>query len=114
MDVFIPMYSLIEYSNIYSKTSRILWKYSNDESVVNDNGAIVNFAANITGSSFKFKDKITGQTSGYVTKGVEMLIPLKYLSTFWRTLEIHLINCEINLILSWSANFIIASTAVAN
>ena len=42
------------------------------------------------------------------------MVPLKYLSNFWRTLEIPLINCEINLILAWSANCVIVSTNVAN
>ena len=42
------------------------------------------------------------------------MVPWKYLSHFWRTLEMSLINCEINLILTWSANCVIVSTAVAN
>ena len=42
------------------------------------------------------------------------MVPLKYLSNFWRTLEIPLINCEINFILTWSANCLIISTDVAN
>ena len=47
-------------------------------------------------------------------KNVEIMVPLKYLSNFWRTLEMPLINCEINLILTWSANCVIVSTNVAN
>ena len=81
LDVVILMYSLIEYSNSYSKTSRILWKYCSDQSAVNDDGAIVNFPANAT-SFFKFKDKVTHKTSGDKTKNVEIMIPLKYLSNF--------------------------------
>ena len=42
------------------------------------------------------------------------MAPLKYLSKFWRTLEILLINCEINLILTWSKSCIIASNTAAN
>ena len=42
------------------------------------------------------------------------MVPLKYLSNFWRILEMSLINCEINLILTWSANCVIVSTNVAN
>ena len=41
------------------------------------------------------------------------MVPLKYLSSFWRTFEMPLINCEINLILTWSANCVI-SNAPAN
>ena len=42
------------------------------------------------------------------------MVPLKYLSNFWRTLEMPLINCEVNLILTWSANCVIIYTNVAN
>ena len=42
------------------------------------------------------------------------MVPLKYLSNFWRTLEMPLINCEVELILTWSRNCVIISTNVAN
>ena len=42
------------------------------------------------------------------------MVPLKYLSNFWRTLEMPLINCEVNLILTWSTNCIIIYTDIAN
>ena len=42
------------------------------------------------------------------------MVPIKYLSKFWRTLEMHSINCEVNLILTWSANCVIVSTNIAN
>ena len=42
------------------------------------------------------------------------MVLLKYLNNFWRTLEMPLINCEINLILSWFANCPIVSTAALN
>ena len=42
------------------------------------------------------------------------MAPLKYFSNFWRTLEMPLINCEINLTLTWSANYVIVSTVAAN
>ena len=61
--------------------------------------------------SLKFKSKITGRTPvNGNTKNVERAVPLKYLSNFWRTLEIRLINCEINLILTWPENCIIAKS----
>ena len=63
--------------------------------------------------TLKQKKKI-GQTGTNGRKDLEIMAPLKYLSTFWRTLEIALINCEINLILTWSANFVIVSTAKSN
>ena len=57
---------------------------------------------------------MTGQTGDNGTKTVEIMVSLKYLSNFWRTLQMPLINCEINLILTWSTNFVIISTNVAN
>ena len=57
---------------------------------------------------------MTGQTGDDGTKNVETAIPLKYLSNFWRTLEMPLINCEINLIPTWNANCVIVSTNIAN
>ena len=92
IDILMPMYNLIEYSDNYSKTSGSLWQYYKDDP--NDN---------ITQSeSFKSKIKITGKTpAAGNTKNVEIIVPLKYLSSFWRTLEMPLINCEVNLILIW-------------
>ena len=48
-----------------------------------------------------FKQKITDKTGNDGTKDVEIMISLKHLSNFWKTLEILLINCEINLIPPW-------------
>ena len=109
------MYNLIEYSDNYSKTSGSLWQYCKDIPAVNNDGDIVNFnGANAT-DSFNFKTKITGQTdnNGRIDN-VEIMVPLKYLSNFWRTLEMPWINCEVNLILTWSADCVIIYTNVAN
>ena len=57
---------------------------------------------------------MAGQTEDDGTKNVEIMDPLKYLSNFWRTVEMPLINCEINLILTWSENCVIVSTDVEN
>ena len=101
-DIFIvmPMYNLIEYSDNCSKTCGSLWKYQKDDT--NDT---------ITQSeSFKSKIKITGKTpAAGNTKHVEIARPLKYLSNFWRTLEIPLTNCEVNFILPSSKDCVISS-----
>ena len=83
-----PMCNLIEYSDNYSKTSGSLWQFYRDDR--NDN---------ITQSeSLKSKIKITRQTpADGNTKNVEIVVPLKYYSNFWRTLEMPWINCEISL-----------------
>ena len=83
-----PMYNLIEYSD---KTSGSLWQYFRDKSddYIEDS------------ESFKSKIKITGKTPNTGNeKDVEIMVPLKYLSNFWRTLEMPLINSEVNLILT--------------
>ena len=108
------MYDLIEYSDNYSKTSGSLWQYCKDIPAVNNNNAIVNFTENNLTDSFNFKLKMTGQTGDNGTKNVEIMVPLKYVSNFWSTLEMPLMNCEINLILTWNASCVIVSTNVAN
>ena len=64
---------------------------------------------------FKCKTKTTGQTDndGRIDD-VEIMVPLKGLSNFWKTLEMPLINCEVELILDWSENCVVISTNVGN
>ena len=115
IDIVMPVYNLIEYSDNYSKTSESLWQYCKEISAVNNEGNIVDFNGASATDSFSFKTKITGQTNndGEIN-GVEIMAPLKYLSNFWRTLEMPLINCEVELILTWSAGCVIIYTDVAN
>ena len=95
------MYNLTEYSDNYSKTSGSLWQYYKDDP--NDNLA--------NSESFESKIKITGKTPlDGNTKDVEILVPLKYLSNFWRTLEMPLINCKVELILTWSNTCVITNS----
>ena len=96
-----PMYNLIEYSNNYAKTSGSLWQYFRDEPEDDIEDS----------ESFKSKIKITGKTPDDDNeKDVEIMVPLKYLSNFWRTLEMSFINCEVNLILTWSSTCVIADS----
>ena len=70
--------------------------------------------ANAT-DSFNFKMKMTGQNDADGERdNIEIMIPLEYLSNFWRTLENPLINYEVNLILTWSENCVIVYTNIAN
>ena len=110
-----PMYNLIEYSKNFSKTSGSLWKYCKDIPVVDDNNNIVEFNGTNTADLFNFKAKITGQTgnNGRIDNA-EIMVQLKYLSNFWRTLEMVLIDCEVNLILTWSIDCVILYTNVTN
>ena len=89
-----PMYNLIEYCNHYAKTSGSLWQYYRDD----PKDILTN------SESFKSKLKITGKTPATGNeKDVEIMVRLKYLSNFRRTLEMPLINREVNLILTWSS-----------
>ena len=93
-----PMYNLIEYSDNYSDTSGSLWQFKRDD-VSNDNAP-----------SFKYKANLIGNTENNGTKNeVKIAVPLKYLSNFWRSLEMPLINCKIELSLKWDKNCILAS-----
>ena len=102
IDIVMPMYNLIEYSDNYAKTTGSLWQYCKDIPALNANDEITDFTGGNTTDSFNFKAKITGRSEDNGTKDVEIMVPLKYLSNFWRTLEMPLISCEVNLILTWS------------
>ena len=104
IDIVMPIYNLIEYSDNNAKTSGSLWQYYRDEP--NDN---------LTDSeSFKSKIKITGKSPAACDeKDVKIMVLLKYLSNFWRTLEMPLIKCEVNLISTWSSTFVITTSAGA-
>ena len=101
LNIVMPIYNLIEYSDNYAKTSGSLWQYFRDEpdDDIEDS------------ESFKSKIKITGKTTtNNNVKDVEIMVPLKYLSNFWRTLEMALINCEVNLIWTWSSTCVITNS----
>ena len=102
IDMVMPLYNQSEYSDSYSKACESLWQYYRDDP--NDN---------LTDSeSFKSKMKITGRNpSNGNTKDVEIIASLKYLSNFWRTTEMPLINCELNLIVRWSSTCVINNSA---
>ena len=114
IDIVMPMYNLTESSDNYAKTTGSLWKYCKDIPARNNNNEITEFTGGNTTDSFNFKAKIAGQTGDDETKDVEIMVPLKYLSNFLRTLEMPLINCEVNLILTWSSTCVLISTNVQN
>ena len=101
LDIVIPMYNLLEYNKNYRKTTRSLWNYYRDEpnSGIGGRNNNVNYSIQYS-KSFDYKASITGILEDIDrTKDVEIVVPLKYLSNFWRTLDIPLLNCEINFIL---------------
>ena len=114
IDIVMPMYNLIEYSDNYAKTTGSLSQYCKDIPAPNANDEITHFTEGNLTDSFNFKVKITGRTGSGGAKDVEIIVPLKYLSNFWRTLEMPLINCEVNLILTWSSTCVLISTVIPN
>ena len=95
LDVVMSMYTLLEYSKNYRKITGSLWNYYRDEQ---NNPLPSNY------ESFKYKTSIIGKTpeNNDSLTNVKLAIPLKYLSNFWRSLNVPLINCEVELILTWS------------
>ena len=103
------MHNSTEYTDNYWKTTESLWLYYRDEPFISDNGNITDVADDHNSVSFKYKQKITGQTKNDGRNDVEIMVPLEYLSNFWRNLEMLLINFEINVFLTWTENCIIVT-----
>ena len=89
IDIVMPMYNVIEYSNNYLKTSGSLWQYCKEIPAINNNGAAVDFNGVNATDSFNFKTKITGQAAASNNNdniarrvNVEIMVPLKCLSNF--------------------------------
>ena len=103
-----PMYNLIEYSDNYSDASGSLWNFKRDEIIRNIN------LTNNNSSSFKCKSNLIGSTdadeANRKKENVNIAVPLKYLSNFWRSLEMPLINCKIGLLLKWIENCILSNS----
>ena len=88
-------------SDNYPKTSGSVWQYYKDD----PNNDVTE------SESFKSKVKITAKTlDDGNTKDVEIMVPLNYLSNFWRTLEMIIINCKFNLILTWPRDSVITNS----
>ena len=102
LDVAMPMYNLLDYSKNYKKTTGILWNYYGDEpnSTIGDNN-ITHSILNSESFDYKANFMDNGVTHDNLTKNnVKIVVPLKHLSNFWRQLDIPLINCEVELILT--------------
>ena len=103
LDVEMPMYNLLEYSKNYGKTIDSLWNYYRDEP---------NNPLSSNSDSFKYKTSIQENTynvavgeEGYDANKVgknetEVVISLQHLNNFWKSLNIPLINCKVELILT--------------
>ena len=112
LDIVMPMYNLIEYSDNYSDTSGSLWQFKRGKSPVTNAGNPDNVStANST--SFKYKSSLlkasVADGDDRVFKDVKIAVPLKYFSNFWRSLEMPLIYCKIHLKLNWSKNCVMST-----
>ena len=106
-----PMYNLIEYSDNYQDSSATLYQYKQDEPP--EANAIDDLTVN-NSSSFKYKVNLLGNPvlDGAVAKrSVKVVVPLKYLSNFFRSLELPLINCKIKLNVTWKKEFVLSTDA---
>ena len=103
-----PTHDLIEYSNNYSDMSGSSWQFKRDE-IGGDNDLTVD-AQHIPNNSSSFKYK-----SSFITdrNGIKIALPLRYLSSFWRSLEMPAINCKVELSLTWYGNWIFSSATFA-
>ena len=91
-----PMYNLIGCSKNYQNTSESLWNYYRDEP---NSGAVRNIHYSIKNSKpFDYKTSITRKLEGndVENENVEIAVSLKYLSNFWRTIDIPLIDFEVS------------------
>ena len=108
LDITMPMYNLIEYSDNYSDTSGSLWNFKRDE--IDNN---VNVTNDKNASSFKYKASLIGNTETNGTKKVvKIAVSLKHLSNFGRSLEMPLINCKVELSLKWIENCVLTTVAI--
>ena len=109
LNITMPMYNLIEYSGNYQDSSATLYQYKRDEPPEDD--AVADLTADNSGS-FKYKVSLLGNPvldSNITKRSVKVVVPLKYLSNFFRLLEMPLINCKIKLNLTWKKECVLSN-----
>ena len=132
LDLVMPVYNLIKYSSNYSQNSRSLWFYLwlkiytrfmvlfmvKDEATNFNN----NIANRNNFKSFKYKDTLLENTAADpapnaangILRNAAIAVPLKYLSNFWKLLEIPLINCKLELKLKWTKYSVLSAAGNEN
>ena len=111
LDIVMPIYNLIEYSDNYQDSSATLYQYKLDEPPEDD--AVAELTVN-NSSSFKYKVNLLGNPvldDNITKRSVKVAVPLKYLSIFFRSLEMPLINCKIKLNLTWKKECVLSTDA---
>ena len=117
LDIITAMYNLIEYSNNYQDSSATLYQYKRDEPPddIDDNITVNN------STSFTYKADLLGATASVDANNAadpnrkidntKIVVPLKYVSSFFRSLEIPLINCKVHLELTWKKDCLMYTSA---
>ena len=115
LDIVMPMYNLIEYSDNYQDSSAMPYQYKRDEPPEDD--AVADLTAN-NSNSLKYKIKllgnvteVAGDAAGVRRLNVKVVVRLKYLSNFFRSLEMPLINFNIKLNLTWKKECVLSTGA---
>ena len=110
-----PMYNLIEYSDIYQDSSATLYQYKREEPQEAD--AIAELTAD-NSSSFRYKINLLGNIAAANPDAarigrlrVKIPVPLKYLSNFFRSLEMPLINRKVKLNLTRKKECVLSTDA---
>ena len=105
LDVVMPVFNSLEYSKNYKRATSSLWNYYRDEP---------SNPLSSNSESFKCKTSIIEKApdNNDTLKNVKFAAPLKHLSNFWRSLDMPLINCEIELILIWSENYVLTDMTI--
>ena len=108
LDIIMTMYNLIEYCDNYRDSSGSLYQFNRDEFPMNNDKNPLNVALN-NSTSFKYKASLLRKATDAdgndrSLKNTKIVVPLKYLSNFFRSLEMLLINCKIHLELNWNNN----------
>ena len=107
--IAMSMYNLIEYSDNYSDTSGSLWQFKRDAVPANSTDLTID-----NSDSFKYKAAFVEKMANHndrkgSVKNKKIIVSLKYLSNFWRSLEMPLINCKVYLEVNWIENCILSS-----
>ena len=109
LDITMSMYNLIEYSDNYQDSSATPYQYKRDEPLEDD--AVADLTAD-NSSSLKYKISLLGNpvvANNIARINVKVVVPLKYLSKFFRSLEMPLINCKIKLNLTWKKECVLST-----
>ena len=111
LDIVMPMYNLIEYSDNYQDSSATLYQYERDEPP--EANAIDDLTV-VNSNSFKYKVSLLGNpvvADNIAKRSVKVVVPLKYLSNVFRSLAMPLINCKTKLNLTWKKECVLSTDA---